>query len=158
MPPCDSSETFTRAVRPEPSPADLLPGGAAGVFEVSRFSCTKFLGVSGVFDYAGLSRDSRYRPHSCCLPRISKTSASGLHLFGAEYPPRLAPVYASLCLCLVTIQVTARFISFNLNRGSTRRVRNSVLLVCAIPAQGRHFPRRSKSRENRFSEILSYAA
>src|ERR1035441_1722074 len=97
MPPCDSSETFTRAVRPEPSPADLLPGGAAGVFEVSRFSCTKFLGVSGVFDYAGLSRDSRYRPHSCCLPRITKTSASGLHLFGAEYPPHLSSVYASLC-------------------------------------------------------------
>src|ERR1019366_3692198 len=27
--------------------------------EVSRFSCRKFLGVSGVFDYAGLCRDSR---------------------------------------------------------------------------------------------------
>src|SRR5215471_9280904 len=58
-PQCDSSQTYTRAVRPEPSPADLLPGFAAGVFEVSRFSCTKFLGVSGVFDYAGLSRSSR---------------------------------------------------------------------------------------------------
>jgi len=33
----------------------------------------KFLGVSGVFDYAGLSRDSRYRPCSCCLPRIFVT-------------------------------------------------------------------------------------
>jgi hypothetical protein len=65
---------------------------------------------------------------------------------------------ASYVLCLATIQVAPRFISFNLNRGSTRWVRNSVLLVCAIPAQGRHFPRRSKSRENRFSEILSYAA
>ena len=31
-------------------------GLAAGVSEVSRFSCMKFLGVSGVFDYAGLSR------------------------------------------------------------------------------------------------------
>src|SRR6201993_5645326 len=56
----------------------------------------KFLGVSGVFDYAGLGRCSRYRACSCCLPRITRTSASGLHLYGAEYPPRLSSVYASL--------------------------------------------------------------
>jgi len=42
---CDSSQTYTRAVRPGPSPADLLSGLAAGVSEVSRFSCMKFLGV-----------------------------------------------------------------------------------------------------------------
>ncbi len=30
-----------------------------GVSEVSRFSCMKFLGVSGVYDYAGLTRGSR---------------------------------------------------------------------------------------------------
>ena len=29
------------------------------ISEVSRFSCLKFLGVSGVFDYAGLSWGSR---------------------------------------------------------------------------------------------------
>ena len=75
-----------RAVRPKPLPADLLPGLIASVSEVSRFSCMKFLGVSGVFDYAGLNRDSRYRPCSYCLPRITKTSASGLHLFGARWP------------------------------------------------------------------------
>jgi hypothetical protein len=45
MPQCDSSETCMRAVWPEPSPADLLPDWAAGVSEVSRFSCMKFLGV-----------------------------------------------------------------------------------------------------------------
>ena len=67
-----------RAVWPKPSPADLRPGWAAGVSEVSRFSCMKFLGVSGVFDYAGLNRNSRYRPCSCCLPRITRASASGL--------------------------------------------------------------------------------
>src|SRR5438128_8989287 len=94
---CDSSKTYARAVWLLPSPADLRPGLAVGVSEVSRFSCMKFLGVSGVFDYAGLSRCSRYRACSCCLPRITKTSASGFHLFGAEYPPRLSPVYASLC-------------------------------------------------------------
>ena len=45
MPQCDSSETYTRAVWPRPSPADLLSVGTAGVSEVSRFSCMKFLGV-----------------------------------------------------------------------------------------------------------------
>ena len=34
-----------RAVRLTPSPADLLPGLTAGVSEVSRFSCMKFLDV-----------------------------------------------------------------------------------------------------------------
>src|SRR5713226_7178499 len=86
MPLCDSSKTYTRAVRLLPSPADLLPGLTAGVSEVSRFSCLKFLGVPGVFDYAGPSGDSRYRLRSCCLPRITKTSASGLHLFEARSP------------------------------------------------------------------------
>jgi hypothetical protein len=56
----------------------------------------KFLGVSGVFDYAGLNKSSRYRACSCCLPRITRASASGLTVFGAEYPPRLSSVYASL--------------------------------------------------------------
>ena len=73
-----------RAVWPEPLPAVLPPTVAAGISEVSRFSCMKFLGVSGVFDYAGLNRNSRYRAASCCLPRITRTSASGLHLFGAQ--------------------------------------------------------------------------
>jgi len=65
-----------RAVRPWPSPAVLLQYFAAGAFEVSRFSCMKFLGVSGVSDYAGLSSGSRLRPRPCCLPFILRTSAS----------------------------------------------------------------------------------
>src|SRR5258708_29044928 len=56
----------------------------------------KFLDVSGVFDYAGLGRCSRYRACSCCLPHITRASASGLSVYGAEYPPRLSSVYASL--------------------------------------------------------------
>ena len=59
MPRCDSSETNTRAVRPKPSPAVLQLTLTAGISEVSRFSCMKFLGVSGVYDYAGLNRSSR---------------------------------------------------------------------------------------------------
>src|SRR5450631_3447993 len=86
MPLCDSSQTYIRALWLWPSPADLRPGWTAGVSEVSRFSCLKFLGVPGVFDYAGLSRGSRYRPYSCCLPHILKTSAPGLYVFGAQLP------------------------------------------------------------------------
>src|SRR5256886_16910893 len=97
MPLCDSSKTYARAVWLLPSPADLRPGLAVGVSEVSRFSCMKFLGVSGVFDYAGLSRCSRYRAGSCCLPRITKTWGPGFHLLGVDNPPRLSPVYPLLC-------------------------------------------------------------
>jgi hypothetical protein len=70
---------------------------AAGVSEVSRFSCMKFLGVSGVFDYAGPNRDSRYRPCPFCLPCITKTSASGLHLFGAQWPTPPVPLFTLRC-------------------------------------------------------------
>jgi hypothetical protein len=75
---CDSSETYVRAVQRLPSPTDLLPGLAADASEVSRFSCMKFLGVPGVYDYAGPSRGSRCRPCSYCLPHMFKTSASGM--------------------------------------------------------------------------------
>src|SRR5260370_38768586 len=97
MPLSDSSQTYMRAVWPKPSPAVLRLTLAAGVCEVSRFSCMNFLGVSGVFDYAGLSRSSRYLACSCCLPCVTKTSRPGLHLFEAECPPHLSSVYASLC-------------------------------------------------------------
>jgi hypothetical protein len=97
MPLCDSSKTYARALWLWPSPADLRPGSVADVPEVSRFSCMKFLGVSGVFDYAGLDKSSRYRACSCCLPRITRASASGLAVYGAEYPPHLSSIYASLC-------------------------------------------------------------
>jgi hypothetical protein len=84
MPLSDSSQTYMRAVWPKPSPAVLGPSWAVGISEVSRFSCMKYLGVSGVFDYAGLNKDSRYRPFSCCLPRMLTASASGLYLFAAQ--------------------------------------------------------------------------
>src|SRR5450755_4842613 len=45
MPRCDSSQTCTRAVRPEPSPAVLSLRFATGISEVSRFSCMKFIDV-----------------------------------------------------------------------------------------------------------------
>jgi hypothetical protein len=59
MPLSDSSGTYVRASWLSPSPAGLLCSFLVGIPEVSRFSCMKFLGVSGVFDYAGLARNSR---------------------------------------------------------------------------------------------------
>ena len=55
MPLSDSSETYIRAVRPKPLPVGLLAACPTGISEVSRFSCRKFLGVPGVYDYAGPS-------------------------------------------------------------------------------------------------------
>jgi hypothetical protein len=95
----------------------------------------KFLGVPGVFDYAGLSRCSRYRACSCCLPRITRTSASGLHLFGAEYPPRLSSVYASLCTSRYPVQDSRPSGSLLLSRKALQeRVRQRIQrLVLAAP-------------------------
>jgi len=53
-----------------PSSVFLQRSRAASISEVSRFSCMKFLGVSGVYDYAGLSVGSRYRSQSFCLPPV----------------------------------------------------------------------------------------
>src|ERR1700750_2983438 len=50
---------------------------ATGISEVSPFSCMK------------LGGNSHCRSRPCCLPRITRTLASGLHLFGAQYPPHL---------------------------------------------------------------------
>src|SRR6266702_1487714 len=93
MPLSDSSQTCTRAVRPEPSPAVLRLTFAAGISEVSRFSCMKFLGVPGAFDYAGLNRSLRYRPCPCCLPHMLTASASGLYLFAAQSPTPPIPLF-----------------------------------------------------------------
>jgi hypothetical protein len=97
MPLSDSSQTCTRAVRPEPSPAVLWLTFAAGISEVSRFSCMKFLGVSGVFDYAGPSRSSRYRSCSCCLPPLQERRRPDCIFSELNTHPTYSPVYASPC-------------------------------------------------------------
>ncbi len=91
MPLSDSSQTYMRAVWPKPSPADLRLGSPAGVSEVSRFSCLKLLGVLW-----GLRLRRTERELALSLPlmlpaAITRASASGLHLFGAQYPPHLFP-------------------------------------------------------------------
>ena len=83
---------------PEPSPAVLRLIFVAGISEVSRFSCMKFLGVSGVFDYAGLKQRLALSP-PLMLPsahykdvgvRITSFRSSIAH-------PTYSPVYASPC-------------------------------------------------------------
>src|SRR5271168_3511024 len=95
MPPSDSSETYMRVVRPKPSPAVLLLL-AAGVSEVSRFSCMKLPGVSGVYDYAGPDRNLRYRSRPCCLPPMQKRQRPDCIFSKLNTQPTCTPVYASL--------------------------------------------------------------
>ena len=80
-----------RAVRPKPSPADLLSVGTAGVFEVSRFSCMKFLGLLWGLRLRRTEQGLALASLSMLPAAITRASASRLHLFGAQYPPRLFP-------------------------------------------------------------------
>ena len=83
-----------RVVRPKPSPAVLLwlPAGAS---EVSRFSCMKLPGVSGVYDYAGPGRNLRYRSRPCCLPPMRKRQHPDCIFSELNTQPTCTPVYAS---------------------------------------------------------------
>jgi hypothetical protein len=66
----------------------------SGALEVSRFSCILFLGVPGVFDYAGPVSGSRVSARQrCCLPADSKGSAPGSSFSELNRP-------AHRCLCL----------------------------------------------------------
>src|ERR1035437_8987718 len=51
------------------------PSWGRDALEVSRFSCTKLPGVSGVYDYAGLTADSRLAP-SVMLPSAKSTASA----------------------------------------------------------------------------------
>src|SRR5712692_9099892 len=97
MPLSDSSATCMRAVWLSPSPAGLLSSCPTGVSEASRFSCMQFLGVSGVFDYAGPTGDSRYRLRSCGLPPNSERRRPDCIFSELNTQPTYTPVYASPC-------------------------------------------------------------
>ena len=79
------------AVRPKPSPTDLLSAWTAGVFEVSRFSCMKFLGVLWGLRLRRTEQELALSFPPMLPAAITRASASGLHLFGAQYPPHLFP-------------------------------------------------------------------
>jgi len=69
-----------RAVRPKPSPADLLSVRTAGVFEVSRFSCIKFLGVLWGLRLRQTEQELALTSLSMLPSAISRASASGREL------------------------------------------------------------------------------
>src|SRR5262245_41334290 len=91
MPRSDSSQTYMRAVRPKPSPADLQSVWTAGVFAVSRFSCMKFLGVLWGLRLRRTEQELALASLSMLPSAITRASASRLHLFGAQHPPHLFP-------------------------------------------------------------------
>jgi hypothetical protein len=80
-----------RAVRPKPSPADLLSVWTAGAFEVSRFSCMKFLGLLWGLRLRRTEQLLALASLSMLPAAITRASASRLHLFAAQYPPLLFP-------------------------------------------------------------------
>jgi hypothetical protein len=51
--------------------------------------------VSWVYDYAGPSRDSRFRPRSCCLPPMQKRQRPDCIFSEFNTQPACTPVYAS---------------------------------------------------------------
>ena len=67
-----------RAVRPWPSPADLRLVFIAGVSEVSRFSCMKFLGVLWGLRLRQTGQGLALAPLSMLPSAISRASASRL--------------------------------------------------------------------------------
>jgi hypothetical protein len=87
-----------RAVWPEPSPAVLLPSWAAGISEVSRFSCMKFLGVSWGLRLRRTEQETRMiaSAHVACrdYKRVGVLIAS---FRSSLAQPTYTPVYASLC-------------------------------------------------------------
>src|ERR1039458_6220963 len=55
----------------------------------------KLPGVSGVYDYAGPSRNSRYRSRPCCLPPMQKRQRPDCQFSELNTQPTCTPVYAS---------------------------------------------------------------
>jgi hypothetical protein len=55
----------------------------------------KLPGVSGVYDYAGPDRNSRYRPRPCCLPPMQKRQRPDCIFSELNTQPTCTPVYAS---------------------------------------------------------------
>jgi hypothetical protein len=97
MPLSDSSETCMRVVRPKPSPAGLLSTCPTGVSEVSRFSCLKFLGVPGVYDYAGPSGMLAFTLPVHVAFRLAKDVGALIARFRSSIPRPPIPLFTLHC-------------------------------------------------------------
>src|ERR1700722_3100595 len=97
MPHFASSQTSMRAVRPEPSPAVLRLGSPAGVSEVSRFSCMKFLGLQWGLRLRRTEQGLALSP-LFMLPsaHINRVGVRVVSFRSSIAPPAYTPVYASL--------------------------------------------------------------
>ena len=93
----DSSETYMRAVRPKPSPAGLRSACPAVVPEVSRFSCQKFLGVPGVYDYAGPSGKLALSFPVHVAFRLAKDVGALMARFRSSIPSPPIPLFTLRC-------------------------------------------------------------
>src|SRR5260370_42596401 len=94
----DSSPPCVLVLRPGPLPAGLPLSGAVND-EVSRFSCMQFLGVPGVYDYAGSPRGLAFTStgvwpspsvHRVGIPLVHSRSAMPsppIPLFTLRLPP-----------------------------------------------------------------------
>ena len=97
MPRSDSSQTYMRAVRPKPSPAGLRSACPAVVPEVSRFSCLKFLGVPGVYDYAGPSGKLALSFPVHVAFRLAKDVGALMARFRSSIPRPPIPLFTLHC-------------------------------------------------------------
>src|ERR1700677_4157674 len=90
MPLSDSSGTCMRVLRPKPSPVPLLlPAGAS---EVSRFSCMKLPGVSGVYDYADRAGTRDIAPAHIALRQCKSVSVL-IASFRSSIPSPPVPLF-----------------------------------------------------------------
>ncbi len=98
MPLSDSSMTYMRGLWPKPSPAVLRLGFAAGVSEVSRFSCMKFLGVLWGLRLRRTAPGTRNSaPVHVAFRTLQLRRRPDCIFSELNTQPTYSPVYASLC-------------------------------------------------------------
>jgi len=98
MPLSDSSQTYMRGVWPKPSPAVLPLAFAAGVSEVSRFSCMKFLGVLWGLRLRRTEPGTRsIAPVHVAFRTYQLRRRPDCIFSELNTQPTYSPVYASLC-------------------------------------------------------------
>src|SRR5580704_15286285 len=92
--------------------------------------------VSGVFDYAGLNGDLRYRPRPCCLPPTHKRRRPDCIFSELNTQPACTPVYASPHTSRCTTQTRGRVVRYSflvgllhslLHAGLSRRTELAIL-------------------------------
>ena len=106
----------------------------------------KLPGVSGVYDYAGPSRNLRYRSRPCCLPPYQKRRRPDCIFSELNTQPTCTPVYASphTSRCATqnsgpsgSLLLSRRTLSSLLHAGLCRRTGKAILLRTDLVCQMR---------------------